>query len=232
MADLVMIHGLGEDAESILKFARAMGPGPHYWITNLLGHGDRPLPDEFSMRILAEDLLSRFEEDGIERPFLFGYSFGGRLALYMARHFPDRVRGVCALGVNFFATEEILTKALSAFDPARHADGAPQRVRDFDALVHSWLSRQAQGFMEFSEEDARAIDVPVLLLGGIRDTVTPKEDAEALYTLLQNGRLVLFEGTAHPPSLIPIFAVGEHVLNFIADVEKIPLEVQRLASVG
>jgi pimeloyl-ACP methyl ester carboxylesterase len=232
MADLVMIHGLGEDAGCALKFANAMGPGPHYWITNLLGHGDRPLPASFSMAVLADDLLKRLDEDRIEKPFLFGYSFGGRLALYIARHFPGRVQGICTLGANFVKSDEIMMKAMRAFDP-RSLDGqAPRRYQDFHRLVYSWLQRQVEGLTELSEEDVRAIDVPVLLLGGIRDTVTPAEDAEKLYRLLPNGRLVLFEGTAHPPNLIPIFAVAEHVFQFIEDVEQLPAAVATAASMA
>ncbi len=46
---------------------------------------------------LADDLVAWMDAERIESDVVGGFSFGGALALYLARHHPDRVRGVVAL---------------------------------------------------------------------------------------------------------------------------------------
>ncbi|GAB4364342.1 MAG: 2-succinyl-6-hydroxy-2,4-cyclohexadiene-1-carboxy late synthase [Calditrichia bacterium] len=64
---------------------------------DLPGHGQSPLPsadqiDSFPQ--VAEFILSQFHNRGLEKSFLVGYSLGGRLALYLALHFPGHFRRV------------------------------------------------------------------------------------------------------------------------------------------
>ncbi len=61
---------------------------------DLLGHGssDSPAdPMRYRMERCVEDLISIFEQLGLEQVSLLGYSMGGRVALHVAAAHPDRV---------------------------------------------------------------------------------------------------------------------------------------------
>lgn len=59
-------------------------------------HHSDPVPDaqELSEEILVEDCEALREQLGIDRAFILGHSYGGRIALRYAVRFPERVRGV------------------------------------------------------------------------------------------------------------------------------------------
>ena len=64
---------------------------------DLLGHGssDSPAdPMRYRMERCVGDLISIFEQLGLEQVSLLGYSMGGRVALQMAAAHPDRVRAL------------------------------------------------------------------------------------------------------------------------------------------
>jgi proline iminopeptidase len=59
-------------------------------------HHSDPIPDdqELSEGAIADDCEALREHLGIERTFILGHSFGGRVALRYAARYPQRVRGV------------------------------------------------------------------------------------------------------------------------------------------
>lgn len=63
-------------------------------IPDLIGHGktDAPLDSErYQMEFAAADLIRLLDIFEIDQIGLLGYSMGGRLALYLALHYPQRV---------------------------------------------------------------------------------------------------------------------------------------------
>ncbi|MDQ7033362.1 MAG: alpha/beta fold hydrolase [Anaerolineae bacterium] len=64
---------------------------------DILGHGlsESPRGDTiYTMAVVASHLLFIMEHHKIEQFHLLGYSMGGRLALYIATHYPDRVKSL------------------------------------------------------------------------------------------------------------------------------------------
>ena len=65
---------------------------------DLPGHGKTVVPvdniDYFSMAHTAKAIVSLLEELRLQSVRLLGYSMGGRLALYMATHFPEHIHSL------------------------------------------------------------------------------------------------------------------------------------------
>jgi pimeloyl-ACP methyl ester carboxylesterase len=175
--------------------------------------------DQFSTEVCAHDLLENLDKAGVDNPYLLGWSYGGRVALYIARHFPDRVRGICALGTNF-EPERAIRAAVAFYDPNRpRSRPLPDHERKLFGVLHAWVLGRMGQPPEISEADMAAINLPVLVLSGAQDPLVPIDDAKTLYSLLRNARLVLFEGTVHPAKVMPLDVVRDHVLQFVRDVE-------------
>lgn len=101
---VLLLHGFtghgGSWAEAGQTFAAA---GFHVLAPDLLGHGSSPHPGEstrYEMACAAADLNLLLDESCSEAVHVAGYSMGGRLALFFALSYPDRVRTLCLVSAS------------------------------------------------------------------------------------------------------------------------------------
>lgn len=93
---VVFLHGfMGEGSDWDETLAK-LAPEVHYLTLDLPDHGRTVVtgPNGYSMSSCAEALVDLLVAVGFPVCDLVGYSMGGRLALYMVVHFPDRFNGV------------------------------------------------------------------------------------------------------------------------------------------
>lgn len=91
---LVLLHGFTGSLMNWQVIARGLSRSYQVITLDLLGHGtsDAPLdPDRYAMPHAAADLAELFQALTADPLNLMGYSMGGRLALYIARHYPALV---------------------------------------------------------------------------------------------------------------------------------------------
>ncbi len=101
---VLLLHGFtghgGSWAGAGHTFAAA---GFHVLAPDLLGHGSSPHPSEsmrYGMARAAADLNSLLDVLSLEAVHLAGYSMGGRLALYFALSYSERVRTLCLVSAS------------------------------------------------------------------------------------------------------------------------------------
>jgi pimeloyl-ACP methyl ester carboxylesterase len=90
--DLVMVHGLGTSL-SFWYLPHAARFAQRYRVTlyDLRGHGRSSMPTSgYAPAMLAQDLEALMDELGIERAHFVAHSFGGVVALSLARARPER----------------------------------------------------------------------------------------------------------------------------------------------
>lgn len=222
--NVAWIHGLGRGIPAITPFARALVPDVECWATNLIGHGDRPVPSKFSTEAFALDLLESYDRAGIANPYLVGWSYGGRVALYLARNYPDRFPGICLMGMNFEQKRGI-ARVLDYYDPDRpREEPLSEHRRSLYRTIHNWFLEQLNEPPQLTAEALGEIRTPVLIFAGRSDPIVPVADAEILYASLPNARLSLFDGSIHPsrdhPGRdVPLDILRREILQFIEDVE-------------
>jgi len=90
---MVLLHGSNASGARMRPLAEAFAQFTQPRAPNLIGHGGRPVPERFSIPEFAADVVEWLDREGIDRTFITGYSIGGYIALYLARHHPARVRG-------------------------------------------------------------------------------------------------------------------------------------------
>lgn len=91
---LLLLHGFTGSSANWQPFFDAWGAHLRLIAVDLPGHGRAPAPADpaqYTMQHVAAGLLALLDARGIERTHLLGYSMGGRLALYLASHHPDRI---------------------------------------------------------------------------------------------------------------------------------------------
>jgi esterase len=89
---LIIIHGLFGMSDNWATLARAYAAdGFTVYLPDLRNHGQSPHSDEFSMSLMADDLLELFEAESIQKAFVVGHSLGGKVAMQFACLYPEKV---------------------------------------------------------------------------------------------------------------------------------------------
>ena len=96
---LVMLHGLGATKAEFLPMLPWLAPTHRVIAIDLPGFGDssKPLGASYNAKFFARSVIALLDELGLERTDLLGHSMGGRVALEVAAHAPERVDRLVAM---------------------------------------------------------------------------------------------------------------------------------------
>jgi pimeloyl-ACP methyl ester carboxylesterase len=214
---IVYVHGLLLDARLNRGIAAALAErGNRVVLIDLLGHGlsDKPArASEHRMDLYVRQVVALLDELGVERAVVGGVSLGADVALLMAAHAPDRVRGlVIEMPVLEWATPfaaltfvplllllrygrgiagalAALARSLPStpFDPLNSFIGAVSlQPEQSEAVLHGILV----GPVAPTYEERAAIKVPTLVLAHRRNFIHPLSDAANLAEQMPAARLV------------------------------------------
>lgn len=211
-------------------------------VPDLRGHGRSESGDPASMEDQAEDLRAVLEAADESRPVvLVGMSMGGYVSLAFCRRYRDRVRGLALVDSRAGAdtseaaekrrrTAEQVLQAGSASVAEEMAEklfapGAPAHLRE------QWRSRMAatspQGIAAAlrgmaarpdSEPLLRELGLPVLVVVGAEDQITPVEGAREM-AQAAGGALEIVPGAGHITPVENPDAVAGALQRFLDQID-------------
>lgn len=133
---IILMHGLTANAHAFDGLiAAGLSPAFNVISVDLRGRGQSAQPDAgYTMADHARDILGLMDHLKIDKAILAGHSFGGFLALYIARFFPGRVDKLILMdaAANMHPnTREMLGPALGRLDKVfTSADVYLEKVKD------------------------------------------------------------------------------------------------------
>ena len=136
--------------------------------------------DSYAIPLMAEDARNLLDHLGISRADVMGYSMGARIAAFLAKSYPDRVRSLVlgGIGDNLVKGASVpngVAEAMEAPSIDALTDPVQKMFRQFAEATKSDLKALAacsRGARQtLSEEELREIDLPVLLAVGTKDEV-------------------------------------------------------------
>jgi pimeloyl-ACP methyl ester carboxylesterase len=192
---------------------------------DLVGYGATERPDDirYSLRSWTDHVWAFLDALGLQQVNVIGNSLGGRLALQMAEDDPGRLRRMVLMGspgVGMSVTEGL--KALRGYEPS--PENMRALLTDYFAVDKSIITddlvriryeasaapgaHEAYRLMYFdprhdgsnlgiTEEQARAVTVPALLVHGREDKVVPPEVSWTMLGLLPDADLHVFARCGH-----------------------------------
>src|SRR5260370_31813063 len=127
-------HGFSQSGRSWQEFISIMPSGWQWVVPDLRGHGETRIEPgaPCTMDACTADLEMLWNDLGIQRTHLVGYSMGGRLALHVATRVPERLLSLLTIGAHAGLEEE-------AREGRRQGDEAlAQRIEQegLEAVVH------------------------------------------------------------------------------------------------
>jgi len=222
MTTVLILHGVNGCASEMEPIASPLREYADVRAMTLLGHGGRPLPGRLSVPSIAEDVIAWLDREALERVILFGYSTGGYLALYLARHHPERVKAVVALTTKYVWDSAMVARAVYLANPERLKRNAGPRL---EALKRyhgdpNWeqVTLANRAFLEdlganppLGDADLANIRAPVMAVSGDRDAIVPWQEMLDLRRRLPDCHLAMFYGNGHPPTALPVLALARAI---------------------
>jgi pimeloyl-ACP methyl ester carboxylesterase len=192
---------------------------PGYGASTPRAPGER-WPVDFMHRQARDVLPALLDALGVERPWLFGHSDGGSIALLFAAAFPDRVAGVVAVAPHLFVEDVSVRNIEAARVAYESGDLRPRLARyhaDPDSAFYGWNDIWLDpDFRTWNIEDRLAtIRCPVLAVQGEDDEYGTMAQIDRLPERVPQATLVKLAACGHSPHRDQPERLTEAVVAFV-----------------
>ncbi|MBD0388579.1 MAG: 2-succinyl-6-hydroxy-2,4-cyclohexadiene-1-carboxylate synthase [Nostoc sp. C3-bin3] len=159
---IFLLHGFMGNINEFDEAIKILTEDFSYFTLDLPGHGKTQVlgSDEYyTIQRTAQAIINLLDELKIDKCYLIGYSMGGRLALYLTLHFPERFIKV----VLESASPGLATEAERLERVRRDAQIAKKLSRsiiqtDFAAFLSNWYNQPIFGYIKNHPEYDRMIE--------------------------------------------------------------------------
>jgi YbgC/YbaW family acyl-CoA thioester hydrolase len=239
---ILFIHGYPMD-RSIWAQAMAALDGFRRIAPDLRGMGQSDAPDlGYSVETYARDLVALLDALGVDEVVLCGLSMGGYIAFEFLRRWRSRVRAVVLMDTRAEAdtpegkrardlaaatareggaaaiAEQMIPKLMGPTTRGR----APETVAQVRAMIEGAPVSGIVGALGALRDRPDSTDdlpglagLPVLIIVGEEDEVTPPSRARAMAEAIPGARVVVIPGAGHVPPLERPAATTQALLEFL-----------------
>ena len=159
---------------------------------------------DFMHRQAFEVLPQLLHDLGIERPWLFGHSDGGSIALLYAARFPHQVSGVIAVAPHIFVEPVTITNIAAA--RAAYVDGdlrarLARHHADVDSAFFGWNDIWLDpAFLDWNiARELDGIGCPLLAIQGEDDEYGTLEQVHGIARIVDSAHVTVLAQCGHSP---------------------------------
>lgn len=241
-ATVVFIHGFPFDRAMWEPQMREVSKSYRAIAYDVRGLGKSPAGDgQYSIELFVDDLAALLDHLKVERAVLCGLSMGGYIALRAAERNPERLSGLVLCDTKSGPDTDEAKIKRAATIAAVKKDGVEKFAGEFikavltentlrtkPALVESLLNSVRRGsplgisgalLAMAARTDTTAslakLTVPVLILVGEQDKITPPSAAEAMLKAIPTAAMHVIPGAAHMSNLENPAVFNEKLLAFL-----------------
>lgn len=219
---IIFIHGAQQDHSCwVLQSRWFAHHGFNVLVPDLPGHGRSSGAPLASVEAIADWIVALQDSLGIRQAILVGHSMGALVALDAAARYPERVAQVALIGASLpmpvaplllDATRDDEPKAVALVNgwsysasgqiggntvPGLWLLGVNRRLMERQKKGVFHVDMAACNAYQRNLESLAGLSVPVLLIAGSEDRMTPPKAARALYAAIPGSRLALIAGSGH-----------------------------------
>lgn len=227
MDDLVLLHGAIGASDQLESLGASLRDKFRVHLLNFSGHGGKPFgADPFSIEGFAKEVQLSMEEKNIGSAHAFGYSMGGYVGMYLARHEPGKIKKLITLGTKYRWDETIAAREISMLDADRITGKLPAFAAQLEKrhAPNDWrrlLEATGELMIQLGRNNVlanagyAAIQPECLLLLGDRDKMVSAEETLEVYRQLPNAQLGILPGVPHPVEKIDIAFLAMVIRRFL-----------------
>ncbi|RYD56503.1 MAG: alpha/beta fold hydrolase [Sphingobacteriales bacterium] len=227
METLLLLHGAIGAADQLQPLADNLSKLYDVHTLSFSGHGGNAFPEHtFSIALFAQDVLGYMQQKDLKQVSIFGYSMGGYVAMYLAKHHPEKVNKIATLASKFHWDEATAAKEVKMLDadkieaklPAfaqtlqmRHAPNDWKAVlqRTADMLISLGAENKLKA------EDYKEIAHTSLILLGDKDKMVTLEETVNVFRSLPNATMGVMPNTQHPIEQVDVDMLAYFLTRFI-----------------
>src|SRR5262245_29236835 len=133
MEHLLMLHGAIGAKDQLEPLAAGLRDTYLVHAINFSGHGGASFPDNgFSISRFAQDAISYIQQNNIKSVNIFGYSMGGYVAVFLARHYPQLTSRIITLATKFHWDQTIAANEIQMLDSNRIVEKIPSFAKTLE----------------------------------------------------------------------------------------------------
>jgi pimeloyl-ACP methyl ester carboxylesterase len=231
MQDILLLHGALGAADQLQPLAGLLAKDYKVHTLSFSGHGGLALPDQpLSIELFAAEVIDFLSEKQLDVTNIFGYSMGGYVGMYLAKHHPERVNRIITLATKFHWDETIAAREQKMLDPDKIAAKlpafaaslqerhAPTDWKELLTETSAMLGRLGQD-NTLKPGDYTGITNPALVLIGDSDQMITLEETVAVFKALPAARMGMLPGTKHPIEQVNLTCLVFMIRQFLSEQE-------------
>jgi pimeloyl-ACP methyl ester carboxylesterase len=228
MQTILLLHGAIGSSAQLQPLAEALNSYFHVRTLDFAGHGGKQLPDQpFSIALFAKDVLDYMEMNSFSQVSIFGYSMGGYVGMYLAKHHPGKINKLVTLATKFHWDALTSEKEARMLHPEKILEKLPSFAHTLSQrhAPCDWklvLNKTATMLLAMGannplrpNEYAHVLTPSLLLLGDRHKMVTLEETVE-VYKALPAGQMGMLPGTPHAMEQVNIPVLEYLIKRFIS----------------
>lgn len=222
MRQIVLLHGaLGSDRQ-MERLKTEIQQNFQVFTLCFEGHGSKKTERLLRIQNFSENLRDFIQENGLEKPLIFGYSMGGYVAIYTEAKFPGSFEKIITLGTKFSWSPDIAAREVRMLQPEIIEEKVPKFAAHLEQMhaPNDWkaIMNATAEMMEamgenppLNEVDVTKIKCPVILTLGRKDTMVSSSETEIIQAQIPNAHFHTFEDFEHPLEKVDLSLLGTFI---------------------
>ena len=227
MEHILLLHGAIGSKDQFYPIVQKLAGSFTVHNLNFSGHGGSPFIDvSFSIKLFASKVVAFLDKKGIDSTHILGYSMGGYVAIYLAKHHPQKIKKIITLATKFNWDNAIAAQEIKMLN----TDKIEEKLPDFAAALqkrhapNDWkivLQKTAAMLTAMGKDnplkpaDYSTIQHLVLLMLGDRDKMVTLDETIEVYKNLPQAQLAILPNTAHPIEMVNTDRLANEIKSFL-----------------
>ncbi len=173
------------------------------------GHGENSNTIPFSIPVFAEQTLQYIEQNSLNPVYVFGYSMGGYVGLYIAQNYQNKIDKLFTFATKLAWSIETAEKEIRMLNPETILQKVPKFAQELEKRHTGigWqqvLQKTAEMMLDLgkspliTENSVKSINIPVQMGVGDKDNMVSFEETLSICKNISDANFCVLPDTLHP----------------------------------
>lgn len=224
--DLVLLHGALGSAKQFAKLEDSLKNSFTIHKLDFPSHGENTNTlENFGIQQFSDYLKNFLSEKKIIKPFVFGFSMGGYVAMYLESIIPGTFEKIFTLGTKYKWDSETLAKEAAMLDANSMIEKFPDYANYLDKLhpgigwrelmkLTSEMMLNLGANPVLTDKHISEIQIPCRVSIGDKDKMVTLDETFKVFKMLKLGSLLVLPETQHPLERVNTLRLSYELKSF------------------